>query len=304
MQGSSPLTRGKRWPRGWPAWPTRLIPAHAGKTLSRANLSSGTKAHPRSRGENVSMRIPTPPTSGSSPLTRGKPRVTLENHACKGLIPAHAGKTMQLKTVAARLRAHPRSRGENVAEQKMQRTLGGSSPLTRGKPSIRERSRAATGLIPAHAGKTRETGHYRPAPAAHPRSRGENSGAASKACVAGGSSPLTRGKPGRVSAGWTPSGLIPAHAGKTRVQWRGQSSRTAHPRSRGENRTSRLTGSGGMGSSPLTRGKRPARALQPGGPRLIPAHAGKTRPGSPRMDCQGAHPRSRGENPQARSREA
>ena len=33
VTGSSPLTRGKRWPRGWPARRARLIPAHAGKTL-------------------------------------------------------------------------------------------------------------------------------------------------------------------------------------------------------------------------------------------------------------------------------
>ena len=31
-RGSSPLTRGKRWPCRWPARRTRLIPAHAGKT--------------------------------------------------------------------------------------------------------------------------------------------------------------------------------------------------------------------------------------------------------------------------------
>ena len=37
--GSSPLTRGKRWPRGWPAGRTRLIPAHAGKTLKLAQIA-------------------------------------------------------------------------------------------------------------------------------------------------------------------------------------------------------------------------------------------------------------------------
>ena len=35
LAGSSPLTRGKRWPRGRPARPARLIPAHAGKTPCR-----------------------------------------------------------------------------------------------------------------------------------------------------------------------------------------------------------------------------------------------------------------------------
>ena len=50
------------------------------------------------------------------------------------------------------------------------------------------------------------------------------------------------------------------------------------------------------GSSPLTRGKpRPDRQL-PRARRLIPAHAGKTRPQHPRRGPAGAHPRSRGEN--------
>ena len=51
-----------------------------------------------------------------------------------------------------------------------------------------------------------------------------------------------------------------------------------------------------QGSSPLTRGKRLpafARFVRPG---LIPAHAGKTRRGFGWIGCDGAHPRSRGEN--------
>ena len=50
------------------------------------------------------------------------------------------------------------------------------------------------------------------------------------------------------------------------------------------------------GSSPLTRGK-PDRILHhPEAPRLIPAHAGKTRSARPSRSRSGAHPRSRGEN--------
>ena len=70
----------------------------------------------------------------------------------------------------------------------------------------------------------------------------------------------------------------------------------AHPRSRGENlQPSALTGIKG-GSSPLTRGKLDRPESPAPGPRLIPAHAGKTAwrscPTCPRQ----AHPRSRGEN--------
>ena len=50
--GSSPLTRGKhrRETVSYPS--TRLIPAHAGKTILTGIPSSLRRAHPRSRGEN------------------------------------------------------------------------------------------------------------------------------------------------------------------------------------------------------------------------------------------------------------
>ena len=50
------------------------------------------------------------------------------------------------------------------------------------------------------------------------------------------------------------------------------------------------------GSSPLTRGKPRLLEILLHGTRLIPAHAGKTRPEHPRTARTGAHPRSRGEN--------
>ena len=51
-----------------------------------------------------------------------------------------------------------------------------------------------------------------------------------------------------------------------------------------------------LGSSPLTRGKRPVPGLQGRHPGLIPAHAGKTVPASISGQRPWAHPRSRGEN--------
>ena len=59
------------------------------------------------------------------------------------------------------------------------------------------------------------------------------------------------------------------------------------------------------GSSPLTRGKREIGKSKPRDPRLIPAHAGKTRAQALSWRPQWAHPRSRGENqPRGRDRTA
>ena len=92
---------------------------------------------------------------------------------------------------------------------------GGSSPLTRGKPFPLLRARERRGLIPAHAGKTRGFARRKLGAGAHPRSRGENGGIGTHDQADEGSSPLTRGKRrGGELVGW-PSGLIPAHAGKT-----------------------------------------------------------------------------------------
>ena len=70
-----------------------LIPAHAGKTVSTPVGALKTGAHPRSRGENVDDGDQAIPRTGSSPLTRGKPRVGPAAGFGLGLIPAHAGKT-------------------------------------------------------------------------------------------------------------------------------------------------------------------------------------------------------------------
>ena len=51
------------------------------------------------------------------------------------------------------------------------------------------------------------------------------------------------------------------------------------------------------GSSPLTRGKLHEQGDDQRPVRLIPTHAGKTRPRQPGRACLPAHPHSRGENP-------
>ena len=76
----------------------------------------------------------------------------------------------------------------------------------------------------------------------------------------------------------------------------------AHPRSRGENPSDRCSPATAVGSSPLTRGKRPVHLLAQGTGRLIPAHAGKTCRRRCARSAAPAHPRSRGENAHALGR--
>ena len=213
---------------------------------------------------------------GSSPLTRGKPPIGRARRRRPGLIPAHAGKTTQRPCPLTRSTAHPRSRGENLIPGCLIAPGAGSSPLTRGKQSIRSLKPPMRGLIPAHAGKTMKRNRRTSAYRAHPRSRGENHGGRSWVLRSPGSSPLTRGKHRRARPRGRRLGLIPAHAGKTNGRSRGHRRFRAHPRSRGENTAQASPYASASGSSPLTRGKLcdliPILRRQ----RLIPAHAGKT----------------------------
>ena len=132
--GSSPLTRGKRKHLLRGRFQRGLIPAHAGKTSVGGGAGCRPRAHPRSRGENVMLMVFAAVCPGSSPLTRGKPLSCAMGDLVRGLIPAHAGKTL---TDPSRQDQDP-----------------GSSPLTRGKQALRLALGGEGGLIPVHAGKT------------------------------------------------------------------------------------------------------------------------------------------------------
>ena len=155
VSGSSPLTRGKRGQAICLSVMTGLIPAHAGKTVTQSTHDYDRAAHPRSRGENVTLSRSRSILTGSSPLTRGKRSRPRRRRRERGLIPAHAGKIAVAHGHLRRAAAHPRSRGENRRDRPPMESAPGSSPLTRGKserpcPLIR-----AGSLIPAHAGKIR-----------------------------------------------------------------------------------------------------------------------------------------------------
>ena len=172
---------------------------------------------------------------GSSPLTRGKLRDSPGPASTDGLIPAHAGKTRFQLTLPGKVSAHPRSRGENELSVRRCQSGEGSSPLTRGKPSVTPTRVGSSGLIPAHAGKTVTAWAGLSSRRAHPRSRGENHLRAILAAQNQGSSPLTRGKRGEGDDDAHTRRLIPAHAGKTGTRCGPRRRQQAHPRSRGEN---------------------------------------------------------------------
>ena len=152
---------------------------------------------------------------GSSPRGRGKLEHGARIDPGDRLIPAGAGKTRSCGWTCGRMGAHPRGGGENLAIILRQLADQGSSPRGRGKLGRQLTEPAATGLIPAGAGKTQRPEQRTGGHPAHPRGGGENVRKAISRASEVGSSPRGRGKHVRAFCAATPWGLIPAGAGKT-----------------------------------------------------------------------------------------
>ena len=115
IRGSSPLSRGIRFPTGRPTAATRIIPALAGNTSRLAASASTMRDHPRSRGEYLPHSCIPPSGGGSSPLSRGILQRGPLRAFGDGIIPALAGNTKNSPTNFQINEDHPRSRGEYLS---------------------------------------------------------------------------------------------------------------------------------------------------------------------------------------------
>ena len=92
-EGSSPHTRGARPTSLSSARSQRIIPAYAGSTPPRASRTSGTRDHPRIRGEHKAFDKHMARLDGSSPHTRGARTCRPGRDGAERIIPAYAGST-------------------------------------------------------------------------------------------------------------------------------------------------------------------------------------------------------------------
>ncbi len=132
LSGSSPLTRGGLVTVTSEAGTYGLIPAYAGRTVTRVTPPRGPTAHPRLRGADFKPENEEEWHEGSSPLTRGGLHLLCGSELGLRLIPAYAGRTICAHMMLCVIWAHPRLRGAD-AQQEIEIVLReGSSPLTRG----------------------------------------------------------------------------------------------------------------------------------------------------------------------------
>ena len=213
--GSSPLSRGPLPPLRADRPGPGIIPALAGATPVRHPDGRTLADHPRSRGGHVFVMTVPVREEGSSPLSRGPPRIPHAARPNRGIIPALAGATRGGKGSRVLEGDHPRSRGGHGRPGTPMRRRRGSSPLSRGPQRGVPDAHVSVGIIPALAGATTTASTGVPATGDHPRSRGGHSLVEVQAWAFPGSSPLSRGP---LNEPDTPScvlGIIPALAGAT-----------------------------------------------------------------------------------------
>ena len=172
--GSSPHTRGAQLREGPGGLGHRIIPAYAGSTYYFPFRRRFRGDHPRIRGEHRSPIRRRPATRGSSPHTRGAQKRSDGPHGHEWIIPAYAGSTRRSRSPRAKPADHPRIRGEHARKCSSTRSGAGSSPHTRGAPTLDVGGAELDGIIPAYAGSTATKAKKPRSRQDHPRIRGEH----------------------------------------------------------------------------------------------------------------------------------
>ena len=213
--GSSPHTRGALAECHGPDSKVGIIPAYAGSTPSRAGRPRHRRDHPRIRGEHSDRVFLRRLSEGSSPHTRGARGRYRRLVWGLRIIPAYAGSTCRGGGSASCRGDHPRIRGEHASATASSCKSPGSSPHTRGAPTMAALVVAAVRIIPAYAGSTFDKLFLCGPGTDHPRIRGEHLCRKARARRQKGSSPHTRGARRRRRTTETSRRIIPAYAGST-----------------------------------------------------------------------------------------
>ena len=197
--GSSPRMRGTLGHDGVHHLGLRIIPAHAGNSLSAWKYRRRRSDHPRACGELAVIWASVSPCPGSSPRMRGTLADDLDAASPHRIIPAHAGNSGPSSDLPTGPSDHPRACGELVGGNSPFSCATGSSPRMRGTlvplaDLVRELR-----IIPAHAGNS--------------------SSFFSASSRISGSSPRMRGTQHELVGKRLGFRIIPAHAGNSHFRW-------------------------------------------------------------------------------------
>ena len=191
-----------------------IIPAHAGNTLSCLVTRISFRDHPRACGEHLVVGGEAVTSAGSSPRMRGT-QIGIKIHRYSPV-------------------DHPRACGEHRSTLACVCALLGSSPRMRGTRKPGTSLWRSSGIIPAHAGNTPSTTNTKTPSRDHPRACGEHYEFSRSTLSIEGSSPRMRGTRMSTLATRYAVGIIPAHAGNTKLHFMSSLTAWDHPRACGE----------------------------------------------------------------------
>ena len=172
-----------------------IIPAHAGNTSDCRPGRNRAGDHPRACGEHSLQEFVTLCMLGSSPRMRGTRCRGFGFGGGDGIIPAHAGNTPTWARRQMKRKDHPRACGEHVIVYEHVCGWKGSSPRMRGTRRSQPLASMNYGIIPAHAGNTRNGKRAAISSRDHPRACGEHFDICIAEADIMGSSPRMRGTP-------------------------------------------------------------------------------------------------------------
>ena len=277
QNGLSPRGRGKPFIRRSWTHDEGSIPAWAGETLGGLQQLRPCEVYPRVGGGNRLTFTAGVAEYGLSPRGRGKRLTPRGRLLITRSIPAWAGETSSIASIAAAIAVYPRVGGGNELSAQVPNLRAGLSPRGRGKRYPFQRSKGDDGSIPAWAGETYPDTGFGCCRTVYPRVGGGNESVPVGCPLRWGLSPRGRGKRTAAAAGDEIDRSIPAWAGETKTDCRKKAQREVYPRVGGGN----LEGIGLTvqvdGLSPRGRGKLIAYTRYIGSGRSIPAWAGETR---------------------------
>ncbi len=219
--GSPPLARRGQRPSPASAGRPRLTSARAERTLKPGEDAALDTAHLRSRGEDSELWTNYAKPIGSPPLARRGHLVLVPRRLLTRLTSARAERTQVREMPWTTPPAHLRSRGEDGCCGWWPRSCSGSPPLARREHDGAVPRRTWRRLTSARAERTCGAPATCGFPAAHLRSRGEDSLPAADAASKPGSPPLARRGQLQLRQPHDVHRLTSARAERTRSRWAG-----------------------------------------------------------------------------------
>ncbi len=149
-------------------------PTRVGKTDHSHRITTRSKKHPHSRGEDHRPRSNTVLHEETPPLAWGRLSVLFSRPLCEGNTPTRVGKTEWPRRRFAPWEKHPHSRGEDAALSSCTVARQETPPLAWGRPPRSVEGHVRVGNTPTRVGKTSTSRRRAARDWKHPHSRGED----------------------------------------------------------------------------------------------------------------------------------